>query len=205
MKENTDISINGDKVIINNTEIYDINSPRNLIGEYNLKNIMFVLGVSEILKLDLNSTLKSISEFKTLPHRLELIGEYDGVIYYDNSIATIPMATIEAVKALKYVDSLIIGGMDRGIDYKGLIDFLNESNISNIICMPKTGHDIAKELKNEKCHIVETLEEAVDVAKKVTTKGKICLLSPAAASYGFFKNFEEKGDIFKKLVQEGKE
>ena len=58
-----------------------------------------------------------------------------------------------------------------------------------------------KKLKKEKCYIVDTMEEAVDTAKKVTKKGKICLLSPAAASYGFFKNFEEKGDIFKKLVQ----
>ena len=59
--------------------------------------------------------------------------------------------------------------------------------------------------KKDKCYIVETMEEAVSTAKKVTAKGKICLLSPAAASYGFFKNFEEKGDIFKKLVQEGNE
>ena len=68
--------------------------------------------------------------------------------------------------------------------------------------MPKTGHDIAKKLENKNKYIVETLEEAVETAKKVTAKEKICLLSPAAASYGFFKNFEEKGDLFKKLVAE---
>ena len=136
-----------------------------------------------------------------MPHRLEFIGEFDGVKYYDNSIATIPMATIEAVKALKEVDTLIIGGMDRGIDYKELIEFINKSDIRNIICMPKTGHDIAKELKKENCFIVNTMEEVVDTAKKVTQKGKICLLSPAAASYGFFKNFEEKGNIYKTLVK----
>ena len=181
--------------------IYDINKPRNLLGEYNLNNIMFVLAVSEILNLDINRTIKSISEFKTLEHRLEFVGEYDGILYYDNSIATIPKATIEAVRALKNVDTLIIGGMDRGLDYTDFINFLNESNISNIICMPKTGHDIAKKLKEEKTHIVETLQEAVDIAKKCTTKGRICLLSPAAASYGFFKNFEEKGNLYKELVK----
>ena len=69
------------------------------------------------------------------------------------------------------------------------------------ICMPKTGHDIATGLNKEKRHIVENMEEAVSIAKKVTQKGKICLLSPAAASYGFFKNFEERGDIFKELVK----
>lgn len=200
-KSDSDIFFKDDKVFMHDKQIYDKNEQRNLVGDYNLNNIMFVLGVSEILHLDLNKTIKSISEFKTLNHRLEFIGEFDGVKYYDNSIGTIPVATIEAVKALKEVDSLIIGGMDRGVDYKELIEFLNNSEIGNIICMPKTGHDIAKELKQEKCHIVDTMEEAVAVAKKFTKKGKICLLSPAAASYGFFKNFEEKGDIFKQLVQ----
>ena len=154
-----------------------------------------------ILSLDLKQTIKSIGEFKTLAHRLEFVGKYDDVFYYDNSIATIPVATIEAIKALKDVDTLIIGGMDRGIDYSEFIKYLNNSNISNLICMPKTGHDIAKKLKKDKVNVVETLEEAVKVAKDKTEKGKICLLSPAAASYGFFKNFEEKGDIFKKLVR----
>ena len=201
IKGEGNIYLNGDKVYFNNEPIYDKNEPRNLMGDYNLNNIMFVLGVSKILNLDINKTIKSIGEFKTLEHRLELVGEYDNVLYYDNSIGTVPMATIEAVKALKYVDTLIIGGMDRGVDYKDFIKYLNDSNISNIICMPKTGHDIAKELKEEKAYVVKTLEEAVNTAKRVTEKGKICLLSPAAASYGFFKNFEEKGNLYKDLVK----
>ena len=136
-----------------------------------------------------------------MEHRLELVGKYEDVFYYDNSIGTIPMATIEAVEALKEVDTLIIGGMDRGIDYSDFIKYLNDSSIRNIICMPKTGHDIAKKLKKEKQYVVETLEEAVEIARKVTAKGKICLLSPAAASYGYFKNFEEKGNLFKDLLK----
>ncbi len=199
---NSNIYLKDDIVYFNNEAIYNKNEKRNLIGDFNLNNIMFVLGVSKILGLDLEKTIKSISDFKTLDHRLEFVGTFNDISYYDNSIATIPMATIEAVKALKEVDSIIIGGMDRGVDYKELIQFLNDSNINNIICMPKTGHDIAKELKIERVHIVENMEEAVNVAKKVTSKGKICLLSPAAASYGFFKNFEERGDLFKKLVKE---
>ena len=171
------------------------------MGEYNLNNIMFALAVAEILKLDISKATKSVNEFKSLAHRLELVGNYDGVIYYDNSIATVPIATIEAVEALKDVDTLIIGGMDRGIDYTDFIKYLNDSSIRNIICMPKTGHDIAKKINKEKKYIVETLEEAVEIAKKVTAKGKICLLSPAAASYGYFKNFEEKGNMYKELVK----
>jgi len=68
--------------------------------------------------------------------------------------------------------------------------------------MPQTGHEIARELKQEGVYTVETMEEAVEIAKKVTKKQKICLLSPAAASYGFFKNFEEKGNLFKELIRQ---
>ncbi len=199
-EEPCDIYLKNNEIFFENKPIYSKNEPRNLIGDYNLNNIMFVLGVSQILDLDINKSKKSIGEFNTLSHRLEFVGKFDDVLYYDNSIATVPMATIEAVKALEKVDTLIIGGMDRGIDYSEFIAFLNESEIRNIICMPKTGHDIAKYLKKEKAYIVETLEDAVNTAKKVTQKNKICLLSPAAASYGYFKNFEEKGDKFKQLV-----
>lgn len=201
-KENSNIYIKNDKVYFDSKPIYNILEPRNLKGEYNLNNIMFVLGISEILSLDIKQTIETIKNFKSLPHRLEYVGKYNDIIYYDNSIGTIPEATIEAIKALKEVDTLIIGGMDRGIDYTEFIQYLNNSKIKNIICMPKTGHEIGKVLKKENVHIVETLEEAVEVAKKVTEKQKICLLSPAAASYGYFKNFEEKGDLYKKLVQQ---
>lgn len=198
----TDINIKEDKIYFKNEPIYDVNEERNLQGEYNLNNIMFVLGVCKILNLNMLQAIKSINEFETLAHRLEFVGKYDGVLYYDNSIATIPMATIEAVKALKNVNTLIIGGMDRGINYEEFIDFLNESDIENIICMPKTGYDIAKKLKKEKVYLAENMEDVVGIAKDVTQKETICLLSPAAASYGFFKNFEEKGNIYKELVKQ---
>ena len=196
--------LQNDSVYFNDEKIYSKDEKRNLKGDYNLNNIMFALCVCKILHLDLEKTKKSISDFKTLPHRLEFIKNIDGVDYYDNSIATIPMATIEAVEALKNVNTLIIGGMDRGIDYKSFVEFLRNSTIENIICMPKTGYDIAETLTKEnttkKIFKAETLEEAVKLAKEYTKKNTICLLSPAAASYGFFKNFEEKGDLFKKLV-----
>ena len=196
----SNIYLKDGKIYFENNSIYNKNEKRNLKGDYNLNNIMFVLGVSEILKLDIAKTTKSIAEFQTLSHRLEFVGKFNDILFYDNSIATIPAATIEAIKALEIVDTLIIGGMDRGIDYSDFVEYLKKCAVKNIICMPKTGHDIAEKLPKNRIHIVETLEDAVDVAKKITAKDKICLLSPAAASYGFFKNFEEKGDLFKKLV-----
>ena len=196
-----DFKIDDNRVIFENRIIYDKSSKREIIGEHNFKNILFVLRVCILLGLDLEKARKSIETFKPLKHRMEYFGTYNGVKYYDDTIATIPEATINCIEALKEVDTLIFGGLDRGIDYSILIDYLNNSKIDNIIAMPDTGYKIAKELVNKKVFKVSTLEEAVITAKKVTKK--ICVLSPAAPSYNAFKNFEEKGDLFKELVKKG--
>lgn len=166
-----------------------------------LNNMFFILAVSEFLNLDIFKTIITIKNSKPLKHRMEYVGTADNIIFYDNSIATIPIATIDCIEALKNVNTLICGGMDRGVSQKELIDFLKKSNVKNIICMPETGFVIYDELKKIKnVFKVKNMEEAVKIAKKVTEKNTICLLSPAASSYNEFKNFEEKGDIFKKLA-----
>lgn len=191
-----DLNINyGDKFIVHKNDIIT-----QLQGDHNLKNIMFVLLISELYNLDINKTLESIKNFKPLEHRLEYFATVKGIKFYDDAIATIPEATINACKTLKDVDTLIFGGMDRNIDYQILIDYLKNSSINHFICMPETGYKIAQELDQNKVVKAETLEEAVDFAFRLTESGKTCLLSPAASSYNFFKNFEEKGNKFKELV-----
>jgi UDP-N-acetylmuramoylalanine--D-glutamate ligase len=137
---------------------------------------------------------------------MEFIGEWDEVKYYDDSISTVCQTTIQAIDSLPNVDTVLIGGMDRGIDYGPLIEFLSESSVANIILMYDTGSRIYSDIEKsypellERTKLVDTLEEAVSLAKKLTVKGGTCLLSPAAASYGLFKNFEERGDAFKKYL-----
>jgi len=189
-----------DEVWIDDTVVYDAKSERKLKGEYNLYNIMFALGVTKVLGLDMSQAARSVNEFETLKHRLEFVGEYDGIKYYDNSIGTVPAATMAAVEALGDVDTLILGGMDRGLDYVEFEEALRKSKIRNVICMPETGWKIAEGLGG-RARKVETMEQAVRLAKTSTRVGRSCLLSPAAASYGHFKNFEEKGDLFQELVR----
>jgi len=188
---------------LNQKELFDINTEVNIIGEHNLRNIMTSLIVSTILELDIKKTVDAIVKFKPLKHRIELVGTYDGVTYYDDAIATIPSATMHAVKALKKVDSLIFGGMDRGINYDEFVDFLNTGIVRNLICMPTTGHKIISKVDNNDVnkYNVETLEEAVELAATITEKEHICLLSPSAASYEFYKNFEEKGTAYQNIVK----
>lgn len=197
-------SIVGNYVCLNHEQIYDINSHRLLLGEHNLRNIMIVLTIARILNLDMNKVIDTINNFKGLEHRLEYVGKYNGIIYYNDAIATVPDATINAIKSLKIVDTLIFGGMDRGIDYQQLVDYLNSGIVRNLICMPTTGDKIADMINNDRVNVykIQMLDEAVKVAKQITDKDHICLLSPAAASYEYFKNFQEKGNTFKKLVKE---
>lgn len=172
---------------------------RKVLGRHNLVNIKIVMELAEILGLDEEKCLTAIEEFAGLPHRMEHFADIDGVAYYDDSIATIPQAAIGCVTALGDVETLILGGMDRGVSQEPLIEFLLEGTIKNVICLPETGRYIAQ--KVQRAHFVETLEEAVAIAKEVTERGK-CVLSPAAASYGYFKNFQDRGNKFKELVME---
>lgn len=196
--DNDNIYLN-DKFLLNKNDI-----KTDLMGEHNLKNILFVILISMLYKLDLNKTLESIKNFKPLEHRIEYVGRYNDIEFYDDAIATIPDATINAIKALKNVDTLIFGGMDRHIDYSEFIEYLNTGVVKNLICMPTTGYMIADKLTNKdiNIHKIEELKDAVKLAKEVTEKNKICLLSPAAASYEYYKNFEEKGNAYKDFVRE---
>lgn len=200
------VSLLENKVMYEGNVLYEDDGSRHLLGNHNLENIMVVMLVSKLLNLDLVQAKQTIDIFSGLEHRLEFVGTYNNITYYNDTIATIPQATIEGIRALKNVDTLIFGGMDRGIDYSLLIDYLSNCNISNLICMPTTGHKIGNILKENNCEknivLVSTLEEAVNIAKQVTLKGKICLLSPAAPSYEYFKNFQEKGNCYKDLIKE---
>lgn len=181
------------------------NIKTNLKGEHNLKDILYALKVSEILNLDLNKSLDAIEKFKPLKHRMELVGTYNGIIFYNDSIATIPDATINAIKALDTVNTLIVGGKDRNIDYTDLINYINSCKIKNIIFLPSTGHKICDKINSVYNKFkVDNVEEAVDIAMKVTEKGKICLLSPAASSYGYYKNFEDRGNRYINAIKKYK-
>lgn len=194
------MSIIDEYITLNGKKLYNINDERLLLGNHNLGNIKFVLYLSEIYGLDLTQTIKTINSFEGLEHRMEYVGIYNGIKFYNDAIATIPDACINACETLK-PDTIIFGGMDRGIDYSDLIKYFNESKISNFICMPDTGYKIGDSLKNKNVFKIDNLEDAVKKAKEVTKQ--VCVMSPAAPSYNAFKNFEEKGTLYKKYIKEG--
>lgn len=143
------------------------------------------------------------NKFKTLPYRMEYVGKYKGIIFYDNSAATIPEATILSIdKAGKSLKTLIAGGLDKGFDLKPLSRKISSSNISNLILFPNTGEKIAKLVKNKKIYHTKDMKEAVAIAIRETPKDSICLLAPGASSLNMFKDYKERGDLFKKYAKQ---
>ncbi len=180
-------------------------------GRHNLQNALFALVLADILGLDINKSIISVENFKGLAHRLEYINTINNVDYYNDSIATIPEATISAINTLKETKTLIIGGLNRKLDYTILINFLNniydnkDYLLENIILLPYTGHVLDKDIREEyNKYKVKDVTEAAILAVEITKEG-VCLLSPAAASYGFYKNFEERGNIFKDKINDLKQ
>lgn len=197
------IAIRPHSFVINNEEI-SLNSSCPLLGSHNVNNIAAAYAVTEKFGIQKEDFLKALSTFRPLPHRLENVGTKDGITYYDDSISTCSQTTIQALQSLPNVGTLLVGGMDRGIDYSPLVEFLTAFHVPHVIFMYDTGKRIMKEFEAKSYsftpHYAENLKEAVALSKQVTPVGSICLLSPAAASYGFFKNFEDRGDQFKQMA-----
>jgi UDP-N-acetylmuramoylalanine--D-glutamate ligase len=157
---------------------------------------------------------QAIRSFKPLPHRLEKVGEWKGITFYNDSLATIPEATVSALDALgPKVHTLIAGGYDRGLTFEKLGKKIGKSNIKTLILFPTTGEKIFKTLKSCKGRTFVTkvrplqfffakdMKQAVELAFQYTPKGTICLLSPAASSFNMFKDYKDRGEQFKKWAK----
>lgn len=197
------------EIKLGSTEIklYNLIGGQPLKGQHNIYNIMAAAAATYLAGVSPSQIEAAVKTFNGLEHRIERVGTYAGIIWYNDSIATIPEATIEAIKTLETVDTLILGGFDRGIEYGVLYPFLAQCGVSNIIFVGEAGMRMMKEF-NESGHQEKNIftatdyRQVVDIAREVTQPGKICLLSPAAASYDMFKNFEERGNTYKKNVRD---
>ena len=179
-----------------------------LKGDHNLKNILLAAKAVLAVGMKSDKMVAALSNFRPLPHRLEDVGEYSGIRFVNDSIATIPQATIAAVKSLEKVDALILGGFDRGLDYSELVDFLSKSAVRYFFFLGKAGKRMLKLFKEKNTPqqfvLVNNLDE---IFEQLKYKAEIhsCLLSPAAASYDQFHNFEHRGDYFKALARKMEE
>ena len=138
---------------------------------------------------------------------MEFVGKYKEILFYDDAISTTPESTIAAVEALEKVNTIFLGGLDRGYDFNELAKKITKSNIENVVLFPESGEKIFKILETKKMKNkinffrTDRMKDAVEFAYNKTKKGGICLLSTASPSYSVWKNFKEKGNEFKKYVK----
>jgi len=176
-----------------------------LPGKHNLENVCAAVIAATLAGVSILNIQHVLKAFKGLEHRLEFVAEIGDIRFFNDSLATLPQATIEALKTLKDTETLITGGFDRGLDYKDLAKAVIQSGVKTLILFPTTGEKIWKEICEETNNPAEkfdvtTMEQAVKIAFAETTPGKICLMSPASASFNLFKNYKDRGEQFKKQV-----
>jgi len=180
-----------------------------LRGRHNLLNACAALIALEEAGAEVRSLVPALSGFRPLRHRLEPVGDAGGVTFVNDSIATIPEATVAALDALEGRPVVLIaGGFDRGQDYASLARRLRrDRGVLAVVTLPPSGNRLAGELAAlpgaPPVLSADDLDEAVRLARAHAIPGSVMLLSPGAPSYGAFRDFEARGDAFRALVVDG--
>ncbi len=174
----------------------------NLLGRHNFENVMAATAVSMEMGVPLDIIRQGLKSFQAVAHRIEFVEEKSGVKYYNDSKGTNPDASIQAVKAMPGPTILIAGGYDKNSEYDQWIESF-EGKVRYLILMGATKDKIAEcAAKHGFTNVMfaDDMEEAVKVCASYANTGEYVLLSPACASWGMFKDYEERGDIFKECV-----
>lgn len=173
-----------------------------LIGEHNYENAMAAIAAALYFKIPVETIREAVYSFKPVAHRIEYVATKNGVKYYNDSKGTNPDASIKAVKAMTAQTWLIGGGYDKNSEYDEWIECF-DGKIKHLILMGETRGKIAAcAVKHgfDAITFVDSMQEAVSFCAANALPGETVLLSPCCASWGMFKNYEERGDIFKDLV-----
>ena len=173
-----------------------------LLGRHNLENVLACIGICYAMGVDLDIVKATIQEFKCVEHRLEYVMEWQGIRYYNDSKGTNPEASIKAIEAIPEPIILIAGGYDKASDFYDFVKAF-KGKVKTLILLGETKYSIkasADKFNFKDYHIVESLEEAVQLASRLGNAGDHVLLSPACASWDMFNSFEERGRAFKDAV-----
>ena len=187
----------------NNRDIIMPTTNLALEGKHNIKNAMAASTVAHLLKIRKATIRESLEGFQGAEHRLEQVLTINKVQYINDSKATNVNATYYALESMNTPTVWIVGGVDKGNDYKALFPFINEK-VKAIICLGKDNEALFDAFGNMVENIIETqyMSEAVQIAYKIATAGESVLLSPACASFDLFENYEDRGHQFKAAVRQ---
>ncbi|MFW5888405.1 MAG: UDP-N-acetylmuramoyl-L-alanine--D-glutamate ligase [Patescibacteria group bacterium] len=177
-----------------------------LMGEHNRENVAAAERVAHLLKIKKEVVKKAVKSFSPLPHRLEFVKEKGGVNYYNDSFATTPDSAITALRSFSSPVILLAGGADKGSDFAGMSREIKEK-VKFVILFDGAGSvKLQKELRHigfsqERMKVACSMEEAMEEAHRQAAFGDTVLLSPGCASFGIFKNYKQRGELFKMYCQ----
>jgi len=183
--------------------------PSKLIGNFNQQNIGAAVTLAQILKIKPLVYKKIVANFSNLEHRLELVKEIRGVKYYDNSFSTTPESTALDLQSFSEPIIQIAGGADKGANFKPLAKIIKQK-VKFLILLSGKGTErlllelVALKFPKTKLVLTNNMFTAVALAKQQSVAGDVVLLSTACASFGLFKNYKERGELFKQAVQNKK-
>ncbi len=200
--ENGDYHIKNDFLCYKNEPILNTQE-MSLQGVHNQLNALAAMALARCVGISFSSINKTLCNFKGLSHRFELVETNDGIKWINDSKATNVGATLAALQGLQVTGTLylLLGGDGKGADFTKLSFYLKQDFIMPL-CFGKDGQKIAK-LSN-KAHCFETMQQAIESIQDNLKTGDWVLLSPACASLDQFKNFEQRGDIFKEIALNNK-
>jgi UDP-N-acetylmuramoylalanine--D-glutamate ligase len=189
-------------ITIDNNQIIMPTDNLALEGKHNIKNAMAASTVAHLLKIRKQTIRDSLENFQGVEHRLEYVLKINKVQYINDSKATNVNATYYALETMDAPTVWIVGGVDKGNNYKELFPFVNEK-VKAIICLGVDNEKLLEAFGNMVDVIIETqyMSEAVKIAYKVSEAGDSVLLSPACASFDLFENYEDRGRQFKNAVR----
>jgi len=204
---NSDAGIHVDgSSILDGEEVLPLRVPQELPGVHNLANIAAALAVIKAIGADIKAAASGIASFQSLPHRLQLVGERDGIRFVNDSIASSPVATAAALEAMAGRPvTLIVGGLDRGLDWTPYMRVFESGMPQAIIAIPDNGPKIIETLRNAGLkaaygfHEAPGLGKAVELAEEITEVGGVVLLSPGAPSFPRFRDYRERGRNFARI------
>ncbi len=174
-----------------------------LLGTHNYENVMAAAAMAAAYGVPMEIIRRTVKEFSGVAHRIEFVMEKNGVAYYNDSKGTNPDAAIKGIQAMNRPTLLIGGGYDKDSEYDEWIQAF-DGKVKYLILIGQTKEKIAvtaRRLGFENIIFADSLEQAVEICSRLAAAGDAVLLSPACASWGMFKNYEERGDKFKELVK----
>jgi UDP-N-acetylmuramoylalanine--D-glutamate ligase len=171
-----------------------------LKGAHNLENVLAAVCAGALMDCSPETIRQAVREFKAVEHRLEFVATIGGVGYYNDSKATNVDATIKALESFPANIHLILGGKDKGGDYSVLNELLRQ-RVKRVYTIGAAAGKIESQIKGVEVVHAETLENALRKANAVAKEGDVVLLAPACASFDQFKNYEQRGRVFKEIVR----